>query len=229
MEHDRPPRSVLWCVWQPRRSVVSRSRSNGFCGPTASRRTGCRIPATSPISAQPADRDHARQRQGSRAEVGVAEPLAREVRSDALVVDGVLYTLQGPPVQGGYQVVALDAVDRATVLVARLPAGRRGASMLWPRQPWPRHSRRHAVHGHDRRPPDRDRCQDRNDTLERRSRSARSEEQREVLHHACADGRQGQDRHGYGWRRLRRSRVHCRLRCQERQGALALRYHSASR
>ncbi len=27
-----------------------------------------------------------------------------------LVVDGVLYTLQGPPVQGGYQVVALDAV-----------------------------------------------------------------------------------------------------------------------
>ena len=28
----------------------------------------------------------------------------------ALVVDGVLYTLQGPPVQGAYQVVALDAV-----------------------------------------------------------------------------------------------------------------------
>ena len=27
-----------------------------------------------------------------------------------LVVDGVLYTLQGPPVQGGYQIVALDAV-----------------------------------------------------------------------------------------------------------------------
>jgi alcohol dehydrogenase (cytochrome c) len=29
----------------------------------------------------------------------------------ALVVDGVLYTLQGPPVQGAYQVVALDAVS----------------------------------------------------------------------------------------------------------------------
>src|SRR6185436_20023202 len=28
----------------------------------------------------------------------------------ALVVDGVLYTLQGPPVQGVYEVVALDAV-----------------------------------------------------------------------------------------------------------------------
>jgi alcohol dehydrogenase (cytochrome c) len=28
----------------------------------------------------------------------------------ALVIDGVLYTLQGPPVQGAYQVVALDAV-----------------------------------------------------------------------------------------------------------------------
>src|SRR6185503_10699768 len=27
----------------------------------------------------------------------------------ALAVDGVLYTLQGPPVQGTYQVVALDA------------------------------------------------------------------------------------------------------------------------
>src|ERR1700694_439504 len=27
----------------------------------------------------------------------------------ALVVDGVLYTLQGPPVQGVYEVVALDA------------------------------------------------------------------------------------------------------------------------
>ena len=29
----------------------------------------------------------------------------------ALAVDGVLYTLQGPPVQGRYQVVALDAVS----------------------------------------------------------------------------------------------------------------------
>jgi len=29
----------------------------------------------------------------------------------ALVVDGVLYTLQGPPVQGVYEVVALDAVS----------------------------------------------------------------------------------------------------------------------
>src|SRR4249919_440494 len=28
----------------------------------------------------------------------------------ALVVDGVLYTLQGPPAQGVYEVVALDAV-----------------------------------------------------------------------------------------------------------------------
>src|SRR6266849_5526014 len=27
----------------------------------------------------------------------------------ALVVDGVVYTLQGPPVQGTYQIVALDA------------------------------------------------------------------------------------------------------------------------
>ena len=86
----------------------------------------------------------------------------------ALVVDGVLYTLQGPPVQGAYQVVALDAVTgRPFWTLEYKPC--RGATLLRPGQPRSRDSRRHAVHGHHRRTPHRDRRQDRHDPLERRS------------------------------------------------------------
>ena len=73
----------------------------------------------------------------------------------ALAVDGVLYTLQGPPVQGTYQVVALDAVTGRPFWTLEYQPAHRGAPVLRPRQPRTGHPRRHAVHGHDRRAPDR--------------------------------------------------------------------------
>ncbi len=73
----------------------------------------------------------------------------------ALAVDGVLYTLQGPPVQGRYQVVALDAVTGRPFWTYEYQPATDARPVLRPRQPRAGDPRRHAVHGHDRRAPDR--------------------------------------------------------------------------
>ena len=60
--------------------------------------------------------------------------------------------------------------DRPAVLDVHLHAGARRAPLLRPREPRRRDSRRHAVHGHDRRAPDRHRREERAAALERRRR-----------------------------------------------------------
>ena len=74
----------------------------------------------------------------------------------ALVVDGVLYTVQAPN-----DVVALDAVTGRVVLDVFASAGARCANLLRPRESRARDPRRHALHGHDRRASARDRREER--------------------------------------------------------------------
>ena len=124
----------------------------------------------------------------------------------SIVVDGVLYTVQAPN-----DVVALDAVtgrvfwtySHAPSAQARPCCGRvnRGRG----------DSRRHAVHGHDRRPVDCDRCENGQAALER---DGRGREARGGLRiHAGAAGRERQSHHRHRRRRVRHSRFHCGLRC----------------
>ena len=133
----------------------------------------------------------------------------------ALAVDGVLYTLQGPPVQGTYQVVALDAVTGRPFWTLEYKPARGRRPVLRPREPRLVHPRRHAVHGHHRCAPARHRRQDRQDPLEHRSGARRGQ----VRDYARAAGPQGQDHRRRGGRRPRRSRLHRRLQCQGRQGS----------
>ena len=135
----------------------------------------------------------------------------------ALVVDGVLYTLQGPPVQGVYEVVALDAVTGRPFwtlvqpqILARPCCGRvsRGPAILGVR-----------LHGYDRRAPGRDRRERRklSGTSPRRSWA---EGNREIRHHPrLSSSRTDHRRHG-----RRRLGVRGDLRVRSKDGgALALR------
>ena len=61
----------------------------------------------------------------------------------ALVVDGVMYTIQAPD-----DVVALDAVTGRIFWTLPLPQRRQRQPLLRARESRARHSRRHAVHGH---------------------------------------------------------------------------------
>ena len=68
----------------------------------------------------------------------------------ALVVDGVLYTLQGPPAQGVYEIIALDAASGHVRFWTLEYKPMLGAPVLRTSQSRPRDSRRHPLHGHDR-------------------------------------------------------------------------------
>ena len=81
-----------------------------------------------------------------------------------LVVDGIMYTVQAPN-----DIVALDAATGRMFWMYRVPPVAAGAAVLRPRQSRPGDSRRHAVHGHDRRPSDRGRREERPADLGRRS------------------------------------------------------------
>ena len=137
-----------------------------------------------------------------------------------LVVDGIMYTVQAPN-----DVVALDAVTGRVFWIysytpsplSRPCCGRvnRGVAMVG----------RHAVHGHHRRAPDRDRRQERQAVVEHHGRQARGR----LRHHARAAGDQGQSDRRRGGRRVRHPRLHRGLRRQDRQGSLALQHHSRAR
>ena len=79
-----------------------------------------------------------------------------KLESSPLVVDGVMYVTQPPN-----DIVALDAKTGRIFWIYQYRVGARRARLLRPRQSRPRDSRRHAVHGHDRRAPRRDRRQER--------------------------------------------------------------------
>ena len=80
-----------------------------------------------------------------------------------LVVDGIMYTVQAPN-----DVVALDAATGRVFWTYSIHAVAAGAAVLRPRESRPRDSRRHAVHGHDRRAPDRGRREERQAAVEHR-------------------------------------------------------------
>ena len=86
----------------------------------------------------------------------------------ALVVDGVLYTIEAPERR-----VRAGRRHRPDLLEPHLHAGAGGARLLRARESRPRHSGRHAVHGNARRAPDRDRRQEREDSLEHDGRRRR--------------------------------------------------------
>ena len=73
-----------------------------------------------------------------------------------LVVDGVMYLTQRPN-----DVVALDAKTGRVFWIYRHTLDPDADRLLRRQQPRPRDSRRHAVHGHARRAPGRDRREDR--------------------------------------------------------------------
>jgi glucose dehydrogenase len=81
---------------------------------------------------------------------------ADKFEATPLVVDGIMYTVSPPN-----DVVALDAVSGRVFWrydYANAPAARR---VLRSREPRPRHPRRSAVHGHDRRQSHRAECENR--------------------------------------------------------------------
>ena len=87
--------------------------------------------------------DHPGQRQESGAAVGLAGTLHEKFETTALVVDGVLYTIQAPN-----DVYALDAVTGRIFWTLPYPPAPEARRLLRTRQSRPRHSGRHAVHGH---------------------------------------------------------------------------------
>ena len=135
-----------------------------------------------------------------------------------LVVDGVMYTVQPPN-----DVVALDAATGRVFWVypyipsplARLCCGRVNRGLA--------HSREHALHGDDRRPPDCARREDRRAGVERGGRRRASRDR--LLADRRAAGHQGQGDHRDRRRRVRRARISRRVRRQERQGSLAVPHH----
>ena len=150
-----------------------------------------------------------------RAAVGVAGTFAREVRGDGAgrrrrAVHATRAAGSGRISGGGAR-----RRHRTAVLDARVHAVGRGATLLRARQPRPRDSRRHAVHGHDRRAPHRAsmRRPARSSGTSKPPRSARR--YGEVRHHARAARRQGQDHRRHGRRRFRRPRLHRRLRRED--------------
>ena len=90
--------------------------------------------------------------------------------------------------------------------------------MLRPREPRPRDPRRHAVHGHDRRAPDRDRREDRQASSG--TSTVASGEGPSYSHHARAARRQGQgDRRHRPAATVGDPRLHRRVRREDRQGS----------
>ena len=116
-----------------------------------------------------------------------------------LVVDGVMYLTQPPN-----DVVALDAKTGRVFWIYQYSPGARVEALLRRREPRPGDSRRHAVHGHARRPPDRDRREQRQAALEYHSRRLRGR----LLDDARAAGREGQGDRRRRRRRVRHPRLH---------------------
>ena len=106
------------------------------------------------------------------------------------------------------------------LLDLRLQAVAAGAPLLRAREPRRGHPRRDAVHGHDRRPHGRRGQQERPRAVERGG--GRRPAGGRLHHYGGAAGGEGQNHRRPGGRRLRRARLHRRLRPEDRQGAVAL-------
>ena len=115
--------------------------------------------------------------------------------------------------------------DRTHVLDVLAAAVAACARVLRPDQSRARHPRRYAVHGHDRRPSDRDRRESRQAGVGRRAVEAGAR----VLAHRGAARDQGQSPRRAGRRRVRHPRLHRRVRREDRKGSLALQHRSRSR
>ena len=109
---------------------------------------------------QPARRRSRREREESRAAVGLPGAVARKVRSHA--AGGGRHHVHRPGAERRGRARRRDG--RIFWIYSYAPSPR--APLLRTRQSRPRHSRRHAVHGHHRRPPDRDRREERQAALE---------------------------------------------------------------
>ena len=107
-------------------------------------------------AAQPADADHAGQREEPRAAVGVPGALAREVRGHA-ARRGRRHVHRA----GAQRRRRARCGDRARVLGLPVHPVAAGAPVLRPRQSRAGDSRPHALHGDHRRPADRARREDR--------------------------------------------------------------------
>ena len=103
------------------------------------------------------------------------------------------------------------------LLDVRLRAGGRRAHVLRAREPRARDPRRHALHGHDRRAPARDRREERQARLEHDGRELIAA----LLDHDVAGRREGQGVDRHRRRRLRYTRSDRCVRREERQGSLA--------
>ncbi len=132
---------------------------------------------------QPARSDHGREREGPEAAVGLAGALAREVRGDR--ARRRRRALHRP---GAERRRRARRRDRPHLLDVRLRAVAGRAHVLRPREPRARDPRRHAVHGHDRRAPARDRREERQARLERDGRELGAA----LLDHDVARRREGQ-------------------------------------
>ncbi len=101
----------------------------------------------------------------------------------------------------------------------------RRTPVLRPREPGSRDPGRHLVHGHDRRAPARDRCEERAARVGHESRRFLEA----VRHHDVPERHQGQSHRRHGRRRLRYSRLHRGVQREDRQGSLALLYDPRAR
>ncbi len=114
--------------------------------------------------------------------------------------------------------------DRPRLLDLPPHAGSDAGRLLRREQPRPRDSRRHALHGHARRPSRRHRREDRPPVVEHES----GREQGGLLGHPRSAGREGQGHRRRRRRRVRHPRVRCCLRRAERQGSVALLHDSGA-
>ena len=166
---------------------------------------------------QPAHSDHARQREEPRTEMGAAGSGVRRLgieparRRRHHVRDRTAERCDRPRCE-----------DRQGLLALPLHAVAGRPRLLRRQQPRRRDAGRHAVHGHARRASDRDRCEKRPAALEHRGggRQAR------LFDHHGAAGRERQSHRRRRRRRVRHPRVRRSLRCENREGSLALQHHS---
>ena len=157
--------------------------------------------------------------------MGVAGEVAGEIRGDGAGGGRRAVHAAGPAGSGAISGRRARRGDRTAVLDLRVPACQRSPSLLRPRQPRVGDPRRHAVHGHHRCAPDRARRQDRRRPVEHPGGQAGREDHRQVRHHPRAADREGQGHRRHGRRGSGRARLHRRVRCEKRQGTVALLHH----
>ncbi len=164
--------------------------------------------------------DHAAEREEPGIAVDVPSPVARKIRGDA--AGGRRHLVHRA---GAEQCGCAGCRDGTRFLDLCLRAGSRRPSMLRAGESRTGNFRRHVVHGHHRCAFGRHRREKREADLERDGRKGGGG----LCAHARSPDRQGQSDCGDRGRRVWNSRFHRRLRCEDRQGRLALLHHSRQR